>query len=426
MEVKELSKNKKTTKERTQRIEWIQWLNIIEVLSAAILGWFFGWGWFALILLIFVRATTVAEGTAKIIMRFGAVVKVFIQWSGYKLDEEGNVVPTGEKVPKRPWYGGLRIWVGTPFDKVYKYNLRYHSIEEVEGKRIPVYHAKEEEDKADYVMIRPDRYWRKTTQLETRDGQFPDVEWQIGMRSENPEKTIFKAPHNWVENALNELEPSLRSFARTKDLITFLNLTRTQIWNEMENDHAVILLRKEWGIKIDENEIAIFDVTPPPGYQEALAAESKAKMEAKARKTRAKVEAVGRAAEIMGTVIQSLVESTGMPKKKIQEEFKKDPKAFYEKHKPIIDNAMTKLSMEERAYLRIETPGAEGALGDFLRLIGAWRRMPMGRGPKEEKLPAEKRKKGGKPETIETEVTKEDVEKSRIDFYNLLGKSKKR
>jgi hypothetical protein len=40
---------------------------------------------------------------------------------------------------------------------------------------------------------------------------------------------------------------------------------------------------------------------------------------------------------------------------------------------------MTKLSMEERAYLRIETPGATGALGDFLRLIAAWQRMPRGR-----------------------------------------------
>jgi regulator of protease activity HflC (stomatin/prohibitin superfamily) len=241
------------------------------------------------------------------------------------------------------------------------------------------------------------------------------------MRSENPEKTIFKAPHNWVENALNELEPSLRSFARTKDLATLLNLTRTQIWNEMKNDHAVILLRKEWGIKIDENEIAIFDVTPPPGYQEALAAESKAKMEAKARKARAKVEAAGRAAEIMGTVIQSLVESTGMSKKKIQEEFQKDPKAFYEEHKTIIDSVVTKLSMEERSYLRIETPGAEGVLGDFLRLIAAWQRIPPGT-PSEKKPPEKKEpplleeKKPREKKKVE-EMTLEELEEGAEEFF---------
>jgi len=44
---------------------------------------------------------------------------------------------------------------------------------------------------------------------------------------------------------------------------------------------------------------------------------------------------------------------------------------------------MTKLSMEERAYLRIETPGATGFEGALLRLIGAWKRMPMGEGERE-------------------------------------------
>ena len=378
-----------------------------------------------------IRYTTVEEGTAKLIMRLGGVVKVFIQWTGYKLDKKGNVVPVGyeldenynlvpmgEKIPekpKRPWYGGLRIWIGTPFDKVHEYNLRYHSVEEVEGKRIPVFH----EIRTDCVMLRPDRYWRKTIQVETKDGQFPDVEWQIGMRSENPEKTIFKSPHNWVENGLNELEPSSRSFARTKDLKPFLDLKRTQIWDEMKNDHAVTLLREEWGIKIDENEIAIFAVTPSKAYQEALAARSKAQMEAEAMKKRAEVEASGRAAEIMGTVIEAVVRATGLSKKKVKEEFQENPEAFYKKHKAIADNTMTKLSMEERAYLRIETPGAEGALGDFLRLIGAWQRIPGGKPPEEKRLQkGEERKKirEKKQKWIE-DMTSEEYERYMEEMY---------
>jgi len=349
--------------------------------------WIVGIGIGIALLRLFLRFTFVQEGTAAIIMRWRGVVKVFIQWTGYeldergnvvpigyKLDEKGNLVPTGEKIPekpKKPWYGGLRVWIGLPVDKVYEYHLRFHTVEEKERKREPEYRNI---PKANYVELRPDRYWRRNTRMETRDGQFPDVEWQIGMRCINPAKTIFKAPHNWVENALNELEPTLRAYVRTKNLTELLDLTREQIWTTIGKNRAIKeVLRKEWGIQIDTKEIGVFDVVPPPGYQEALAAKSRREMEAAAR-----------AEEILGTVVAAVVRATGAKENEIQAEFQKDPKAFYRKHKTTIDNTMTKLSMEERAYLRIETPGATGALGDFLRLIAAWQRMPRGRGEERE------------------------------------------
>jgi len=383
----------------------------------------------------FVRFTTVEEGTGKLIMRLGGVVKVFIQWTGYKLDERGNVVPvgykldrnynlvpTGEKIPekpKRPWYGGLRVWIGTPFDKVYKYNLRYHSVEEIEGKRIPVYHEKKEKDKADSVMLRPDRYWRKTIQLETGDGQFPDVEWQIGMRCENPEKTIFKSPHNWVENALNELEPSLRSFTRTKNLKPFLDLTRIQIWDVMKDDHAVTLLRKEWGVKIDENEISIFDVTPPKAYQEALAAKSKAEMEAEAAKRRMEIEAKARAAETVGTVIEMMAKARGKKVEEIQAEIETKPRLRKEFLKLANDLIVRKIGIEGAAYVDIRVEGAPEVKGKtegqgfFDRLIdkfaeamikieAAKQRMPKGKRPREEK----ERRPRSKVEEIKERIRK--------------------
>jgi hypothetical protein len=371
---------------------------------------------FFAILGIFVRNTKVEEGTAKIIRRWGGVVKVFIQWTGYRLTPEGDIEPV--MPAKRPWYGGLRVWIGTPFDKVDKFKLRWHSVEEVEGKRVPVFH----EEIKDCIMVRPDRYWIRMTKQETKDGQFPDIEYLIGMRSINPEKTRYKSPHNWVENALSQLQPLLRTYHRTKTLAELLNLQRDQIWEEIytknpEGQRVIdTVLRDEWGVKIDEKEIGIFDVIPPPIYQEALAAESKAKMEAKAKKAKAKVEAVGRAAEIMGTVIEAVVESTGMSKKKIREEFQKDPKTFYEKHKTIVDNVMTKLSMEERAYLRIETPGAEGALGDFLRLIGAWQRMPKGKAAKEGSKEEKKKRKFSLTQEEIKEVD-EDIFKSAKETF---------
>jgi regulator of protease activity HflC (stomatin/prohibitin superfamily) len=249
---------------------------------------------------LFLRFTIVEEGTAKIIMRWGGVVKVFIQWTGYRLDERGNVVPigykmdekcnlvpTGERIPekpKRPWYGGLRVWIGTPFDKVYKFKLRWHSVEEVEGKRVPVFH----EETKDHVMLRPDPYWRKSVRIETRDGMFPDLEWLITMRCINPEKTIFKSPHNWVENALTVLEPSLRRYIYTKNLVETLNLTREKIWEDMVKNEDLRrtiqdVLKIEWGIQIDEKGIGMFDVGLPSGYQEALARRKQIQLETRAR-----------------------------------------------------------------------------------------------------------------------------------------------
>jgi hypothetical protein len=120
--------------------------------------------------------------------------------------------------------------------------------------------------------------------VETKDGMFPDIEWLIGMRCINPEKTIFKSPHNWVENALTQLEPLLRQYIYTKTLEEVLNLKREQIWNDIGNDRAIQqVLRNEWGIQIDPNEIGIFDVGLPSGYQEALARRKQIELETSAR-----------------------------------------------------------------------------------------------------------------------------------------------
>jgi hypothetical protein len=419
---KKLSESRKIIKERVQRIGWMQWFNIIEVLLAIILGRFFGWGWLTLIFLIFVRATTVAEGTAKTITRFGGVVKVFVQWTGYRLDEDGNVAYTGEK---NPWYGGLRVWIGTPFDKVDKFKLRWHSVEEVQGKRVPVFH----EEIKDCIMIRPDRYWIRMAKQETKDGQFPDIEYLIGMRSINPEKTRYKSPHNWVENALSQLQPLLRTYHRTKTLGELLNLQRDQIWEEVytkntEGQRVIdAVLRDEWGVKIDEKEIGIFDVTPPPAYQEALAAKSKAEMETEAKLRQMEIEAIARSVETVGTVIEMMAKSRGLKPQTIQRKINKDPtlqKEFLDLAKDLI---VRKIGIEGGAYADIRVVGATGVERMILDALAVWKRMPMGRPlrrnalKKEEKKPQEERKEKRlqdmTPEEKEAEIEKllEEAEK---------------
>lgn len=319
-----------------------------------------------------VRVTIVEEGTAKIIKRFGGTVKVFIQWTGYRLSKEGEVV--AEARQKRPWYGGIRMWMGTPFDKVHKYKIRWHSVEEKEGKRVPVFH----EEIKDHVLLKPDRYWRKIPQMETRDGQYPDIEWLIGMRIVHPEKTIFKAPFDWIENALNELEPTLRTYVRTKKLDELLNLKSEEIWNELQAGYGYVInvvLKQEWGIQVDPNKIEIFSVSLPEEYQRALAERSRREMEA-----------AGRAQQIIGTIIKAVAIAEGMEEEKVQEEFRKDPKEFYKDHQTIIDAVMTKLAMENNAYMKIEAEGPNTIENTLLRLIALWKgRFPSQKPPRSER-----------------------------------------
>jgi len=347
--------------------KWYTVLTIGSISATYLLYWLHMWGWFFplfLLIFLFIRFTTVEEGTTKIIMRWKGVVKVFLQWRGYELTNDGNVVLTGKA---RPRYGGLRVWLGLPIDEVYRYKLRWHSVEEVEGKRIPEFHEK----MVDYVLVRPDRYWLKTPRLETKDGHFPDIEWLIGMRCINPEKTIFKAPHNWVENVLSQITPVLRLLARQYNLAELINLSRDEIWEAMmkisEGERIIENLENEWGVKIEEKEIAIFDISPPPGYQEVLAAEAKMRLEAKARAER-----------LMGTIVNAVVRATGQDESDVQRDFLDNPEEFYKKHQELISSILSIISMEEKLYLRIETSGAGPIEGALLRLISAWKRITTG------------------------------------------------
>lgn len=331
----------------------------------------------------FVRWTIVEEGTAKIIMRWGGVVKVFLQWEGYRLDENGDIVFTGEK---NPWYGGLRMWIGLPIDRVYTFKLRWHSVEEIEGKRVPKFH----EETKNHVMVRPDRYWRKSTGLETEDGMFIDIEWLIGMRCINPVKTIFKAPHNWVENALTQLEPLLRRYIYTKKLEEVIDLNREMIWTEIGQDRTITeVLKNEWGIQIDPNEIAIFDLKLPSRYQEALARAKQMDLE-----MRAKISIEEREREAEKIELQHVRDRAI----EIRDGVGLSPKDAME----VVQTERGKVTKQI-----IEYKGLEGLRG--LPLI------TIGRETAEKTEKKRKRKRENKKEK-ETEITKEEVEEEKKKY----------
>jgi hypothetical protein len=313
--------------------------------------------------------TVVKEGTAKAVVRMGGFHKIIMAWKGFELDEEWNVKPVEEVGKKLHLPGGLRFVGIWPLDKVYTYKFRWRGIEIVEAREKVEFREKV----IDYILVRPDVYWTKIEGAETAPPErIPlDIEFLVTARVINPYKALFKAPPNWLENVLSRLNALFRDWVATKSLDEILAIRKEpqKLWQELGNTDLIQkVFKEEWGILIEENGIQIRDVKLPPEYQRAAAIERMEKMKA-----------AGRAQEILGTVIAAVVAATGKEEREVQKEFEKDPKAFYEKHKITIDNIMSKLAMEEEAYLRIETPGATGLLGDFLRLVGAWQRMPTRR-----------------------------------------------
>jgi len=137
-----------------------------------------------------------------------------------------------------------------------------------------------------------------------------------------------------------------------------------------------------------------------PEYQKAAAAKRTQQMKAE-----------GRAEEIMGTVISAVARAEGIDEKEVQAEFKKNPQNFYSEHKPIVDATMTKLSIEGKAFVKIETSGATGVKGDFLDLIAAFKMMPTGgtEQVQEKKKEKAEEKKEVNEENSEKKLTREKI-----------------
>jgi regulator of protease activity HflC (stomatin/prohibitin superfamily) len=370
-----------------------------------------------------VRFTLVQEATAKAVVRLGAFKKILMSYKDYELDKEWNVKPVADIGKKWHLPGGLRFVGIWPLDKVYSYDFRWQGIEIVEGKEKVVFN----ERKLDYILVRPDVYWTQIKGAETvAPERIPlDIEWLITMRVVNPYKTLFKAPPNWVENILARLNAHLRDWVATKSLDEILALGKepAKLLEELKNFNIDLferVFKEEWGILLEG--IQIRDIILPTPYREAAARRKQLELEAEAKKVQFEIEAKARAQEVMGTIIEALV-AAGYKREDIEKEFQDDPKKFYEKHKTTIDNVMTKLSMEEGTYLRIETPGAEGTwLGDFLKLIGAWKNIPVGRNdPEHKKKPTITHKK--KP-TITEEDQKREEENLKRSIEKYFEKKK--
>ena len=345
--------------------------------------------------------TIVEEGTAKAVMKLGKFDKIIFQWEGHWMDKDWSIwyegeegAPDRKKAENKVWgrvFGSLWFYGIWPIHRIYEYTLRWTDLHRVIEKEGSIEKVQFHEEKLDHVLLKPAVYWTKIFSAETTPPErIPvNIEVLVTMRVFNPYRFLFIAPPTPIEDVLARIDALIRERIAHLTVDKILRIRTETLWEGWETEDEKIPGLKEekliketlqrWGMKIAEKGVDVKKVEFPKGYAEALARRRQLELEAEAKRTEFRILSEARAAEIMGTIIEAIVVATGLPKEEIQKEFTKDPEAFYEKHKTIIDNVMTKLSMEERAYLRIETPGATGALGDLIRLIGAWQRMPTGK-----------------------------------------------
>ncbi|MDI6603513.1 MAG: SPFH domain-containing protein, partial [Patescibacteria group bacterium] len=133
---------------------------------------------------------------------------------------------------------------------------------------------------------------------------------------------------------------------------------------------------REPGIRLVITEIHL-----PSKIKQALPEVDRRRLEAEAAPFEA--EQIGE--EIGGAVIKTFCQLTGMSKDEMQRALKEDPEAFLKKYEKLWEKAWRtvhkKMAIDGNAHVDMETPGATPWLGDVLRGIAAWLRMPMGRSP---------------------------------------------
>lgn len=316
-----------------------------------------------------------SEATAKVVVRGDSPQRIFIQWRGYTLDEDWNVVKENEN-HKEPWhFGGLRF-NGVPLlDEVYEYSARWKSIRlqpEEKGKQGEM--VKYHEEILDFVALRFEVYYIKIYGAETMPPErlSLDVEFITTLQVFNPYKVLFVAPYNWLENVMTRLSALYTNWVGTKTLDEILEVKEDEakLWEEIGGDELINKTLIDWGIRVADHGVQVRRVDMPSDYQTAIAEEKKQKLKA-----------AGRSAETIGTVLATIAYARGKTIEDIQKEIDGNPEKQKEFLEMAVDLITRKIAIEGGSYLDIRTEGAEGLEKTILNALSAWQRMPKGKTP---------------------------------------------
>lgn len=379
------------------------------------------------IFFVFARFTKVEEATAKAVMSFGKFRKFLLTWKGHWIDKNYNIWEEGEKgAPSKKKkeikikgriFGGLFFYGFWPFHRIYSYPLRWTDIRMVEeaGEKIekPQFH---DEPARNFVMLKPAVYWTKLFKAETKPPErfAVDAEVTITMRVFNPYLFLFKAPPTPLEDIMIRISSLLRSRVGNLTSDELIILDSRKLWDgwsekgipPLKEEKFITETLPQWGVKVVERGVEIKKIDFSPEVQKALAL-----------KKERELEAFGRAEELTGSIVKAVALVSGLDEEKVREEFRRNPEEFFRQYRSIVENVMKKIAMEEQLYFLLESKG-EGEIDSLLKLIAAWKRLPV---KKEEKAKKEEELK--EKETKEKE-TKEKEEKEEINIEGLTPDEK--
>ena len=252
--------------------------------------------------------TFVKEGTAKIVVLGDKVVDVLIQFKGYTLDDDWNIILEDtwtkngktliekkdklyEKIGKKevevkkeeateprkePWHplGGLRYYGFYPFKDIYGHEFRWTGVTE-DNKPDP--HPSEEErekgilkEHLDYIMVKDDVYYAILEEAEDVALLPLDLGLLFTIRIVNPYKALFKI-ENWLETVLNRSRTKVRNIITNKaydDWIKNPEAIETGIKTKLkEKDFLEKEFIDRYGVEI--RAIEVKKINPPDECREA-------------------------------------------------------------------------------------------------------------------------------------------------------------
>lgn len=228
--------------------------------------------------------TFVEEGTARAVVRGKQFQKALIQWKGYTLDKDWNVV----KGTEFHILGGIRFFGLWPLDKIYTYEFEWKGLQPDGITARP--HAPE---KLKHIFLKQYIYLSEVKKAEDSQRLPLDIRYVLTIQNQNPYKALFRV-HNWLAATFGRIAPEIRNVVGKGDyktLIGNLGGIAEQIKDNIAKQNIVQILLDDYGVEIKDTKILTID--PPEDLREATLVEFKAELE----KKRLTTEAEGKKAE---------------------------------------------------------------------------------------------------------------------------------
>jgi len=242
-------------------------LGLFVFLVATFLLIYFGWAPNNLFF------TFVPEGRAKVVVRGDAVKRVLLQWRGYELNKNWDVIKSPSQ--KKPFLGGLRFigWL-FPLDDIYIYNFTWTSVNQA-GEFIK--HPKEV---LDFILVQDDIYLLVVEEAEDNQQVPLDVSLFLTLGIVNPFKALFRI-QDWLEATNNLIAPAVRDCITRQSFEDWISQPKDlgkEIEERLKTDKLIAYLKSKYGVAL--KKIGVKDIDPSGDFRALTTKKVTAKKEA--------------------------------------------------------------------------------------------------------------------------------------------------